>query len=71
MDRDKDSWVKAIKDDKLDWVHVSDLGFWNNEVAKLYQVQFVPQNIFVDQEGKVIKRHASEAEIVEILKANL
>lgn len=71
LDRDKDSWVKAIKDDKLDWVHVSDLGFWNNEVAKLYQVHFVPQNIFVDQEGKVIKRHASEAEIVEILKANL
>ena len=71
LDRDKDSWVKAIKDDKLDWVHVSDLGYWNNEVGKLYNVQFVPQNIFVDQEGKIIKRHASEEEIVELLKANL
>ncbi len=71
LDRDHDSWVKAIKDDKLDWVHVSDLGFWNNEVAKQYHVRFVPQNIFVDQEGKVIKRHASEEEIVELLKANL
>ncbi len=71
LDRDKDSWVKAIKDDKLDWVHVSDLGYWNNEVAAKYLVKFVPQSIFVDQEGKIIKRQPSEDEIVEILKANL
>lgn len=71
LDKDKDSWVKAIKDDKLDWVHVSDLGYWQNEVAGKYLVNFVPQSIFVDQEGKIIKRQPSEEEIVELLKANL
>ncbi len=71
LDRDKDAWVKAIKDDKLDWVHVSDLGFWNNEVAKQYHVRFVPQSIFVDQEGKILKRQPSHEEIVELLQANL
>ncbi len=71
LDRDKEAWVKAIKDDKLDWVHVSDLGFWNNEVAKQYQVRFVPQSILVDQEGKIIKRQPAKDEIAEILKANL
>lgn len=71
LDRDKDSWVKAIKDDKLEWAHVSDLGYWNNEVAAKYLVKFVPQSIFVDQNGKIIKRQPSEEEIVELLKANL
>ena len=71
LDKDQDAWVKAIKDDKLDWVHVSDLGYWKNEVAGKYLVNFIPQSIFVDQEGKIIKRQPSEEEIVEILKANL
>ena len=71
LDRDKDAWRKAIKDDKLDWVHVSDLGFWNNEVAKQYHVRYIPQSIFVDQEGKILKRQPSHEEIEELLKANL
>ncbi len=71
LDRDKEAWLKAIKDDKLVWEHVSDLGYWNNEVAKLYHVRFIPQSILVDQDGKIIKRQPSEEELVEILKENL
>src|SRR5687768_9729556 len=29
----KEKWLKAIHDDKLTWTHVSDLKFWDNEVA--------------------------------------
>ncbi|HUP12601.1 MAG TPA: TlpA disulfide reductase family protein, partial [Niastella sp.] len=32
----KEKWLKAIHDDQLQWTHVSDLKFWDNEVAKLY-----------------------------------
>lgn len=71
LDKEKEAWVKAIKDDKLDWTHVSDLGFWDNVVAKQYNVRFVPQNIFVDSEGKIIKRHASEEEIETLLEEQL
>lgn len=71
FDTKQDAWVKGIKDDKLSWIHVSDLGGWNNVVGDLYYVKFVPQNIFVDQTGKIIKRHATEKEIVALLKENL
>lgn len=71
LDKEKEKWEKAIKDDKLTWYHVSDLGFWNNEVSKMYCVKFIPQSILVDQNGVIIKRQPSEEEIVEILKANL
>jgi len=31
----KDRWLKAIHDDGLAWNHVSDLKYWDNEVAKV------------------------------------
>jgi|SRR5574344_168079 thiol-disulfide isomerase/thioredoxin len=71
LDQKKESWIKGIKDDNLTWHHVSDLGYWNNNVAKQYYVRFVPQNIFVDQEGKIIKRQVSEEEIEQLLEEHL
>jgi peroxiredoxin len=50
----RDAWLKAIKDDGLVWHHVSDLKFWNNEVAKLYSVRSVPQNFLIDPKGKIV-----------------
>jgi peroxiredoxin len=47
-------WLKAIKDDQLDWVQVSDLKGWASSVAKLYGVRAVPQNFLVDPDGKII-----------------
>lgn len=37
-DDDKKLWLKAIKDDGLNWIQVSDLRKWENRVAKLYSI---------------------------------
>lgn len=50
----KEDWIKAIKDDGLQWTQVSDLKFWDNAVAKLYGIRSVPQNFLLDKEGKII-----------------
>ncbi len=50
----KDKWLKAIHDDNLTWTHVSDLKFWDNEVAKEYGIQAIPQNFLIDPTGKII-----------------
>ncbi len=71
FDSKHDAWIKGIKDDKLTWIQVSDLGGWKNVVGDMYYVRSIPQNIFVDQNGKIIKRQASEEEIVELLQENL
>lgn len=57
LDRDKDSWVKAISDDKLSWSHVSDLQYWNNAVSKQYGVMSIPSNVLIDQNGVIIARN--------------
>ncbi len=53
----KDRWMKAINDDKLTWTHVSDLQFWNNEVAKQYGIQSIPQNLLLDPQGKIVAKN--------------
>ena len=56
LDKDKNAWLKAIKDDKLAWTQLSDLQFWNNAAATLYHVQSIPQNFLVDPNGKIIAK---------------
>ena len=53
---DKDKWLKAIDADKLTWTHVSDLQFWDNAVAKEYEVESIPQNFLIDPQGKIIAK---------------
>lgn len=57
LDSDKDSWLKAIDDDGLDWNQVSDLKGWANEVAALYAVNAIPSNVLLDKEGRIIGKN--------------
>jgi thiol-disulfide isomerase/thioredoxin len=68
LDSDESLWNKAIEEDKLTWIQVSDLQFWNSAPAKQYYVRYIPQNIFVDQEGKIIKRQVEKDEIDQFIK---
>jgi len=54
LDKNKDKWVNAIAQDKLDWPHVSDLKFWKSAAADLYNVKSIPFTVLIDPEGKVI-----------------
>lgn len=54
---DKDKWEAAIQKDGLEWPQVSDLKYWYNDVAKLYDVRAVPQNWLIDPTGKIIARN--------------
>jgi len=62
-DNSHEKWVKGIKDDKLVWPQVSDLKYWDNEVGKMYYVRYIPQNIFVDQTGKIVGRQIDKPEV--------
>jgi peroxiredoxin len=58
LDKDKDSWVKAIKADNLSWTnHVSDLKYWQSSVVKLYNFNAIPQTFLIDANGKIIAKN--------------
>jgi peroxiredoxin len=56
LDKDMKAWKKAIKDDHLPWIHVSDLKYWKNEVADQYGVHAVPANFLISPDGKIIAK---------------
>jgi len=53
----KDKWLNAIHKDQLTWTNVSDLKFWNNAVAKLYDIGSIPANLLLDPNGKIIAKN--------------
>jgi peroxiredoxin len=59
----KDKWMKAIHDDNLTWTQVSDLKFWDNEVAKQYGVQGIPYNLLLDPQGKIVAKNLRGEEL--------
>jgi len=64
----KERWLKAIHDDRLAWTQVSDLKFWDNEVAKLYDIKAIPQNFLIDKEGKILARDVRGEELQNTLQ---
>jgi thiol-disulfide isomerase/thioredoxin len=67
----KDRWVKAIEDDKMDWYHVSNLKFWQDPIARMYNVKSIPATFLLDENGKIIAKNlrgpALESKIASLL----
>ncbi|MBK5270018.1 MAG: TlpA family protein disulfide reductase, partial [Bacteroidia bacterium] len=53
----KDKWIEAIHHDSLSWSHVSDLKFWDNGAAKVYNISQIPQNLLIDPTGKIVGKN--------------
>jgi thiol-disulfide isomerase/thioredoxin len=57
LDKDKDRWMQAIKDDGLGaWKHVSDLKYWSSVAAKAYGVSGIPATFLLDRNGNVVQQ---------------
>ncbi len=71
LDRAREPWLQAINEDHLAWTHVSDLKYWNNEVAQKYKIQSIPQNYLIDPNGKIIAKNLRGEELQSRLCALL
>ena len=72
LDNDKEAWLKAIKDDHLNWIQVSDLKQWESSMVGLYQLSVIPFNVLIDPQGKIVAADLRGAELerklTEVLK---
>jgi peroxiredoxin len=57
LDRKREDWLQAIKDDNLTWTHVSDLKFWQSEAAKTYNITGIPFSLLLDPNGVIIAKN--------------
>lgn len=65
-------WRKAINQDGLSWVHISELRGGEDKIFKMFGVQPIPDNFLIDPNGKIIARglRGKEVDITlsEVLK---
>ncbi len=65
---DKSKWIKAVIDDKLPWLQLSDLKGWKGDVPQLYDVQAIPQNYLIDPNGIIVAKDLRGDELQNKLK---
>jgi len=68
LDKEKDAWQQAIKDDQLNWTQISDLKYWNSKAVDVFQFGGIPFNILVDPQGKIIAQELRGEGLVSKLK---
>ncbi|WP_256007214.1 TlpA disulfide reductase family protein [Pedobacter deserti] len=68
LDSDRASWIKAIGDDDLPWVHLSDLQGWKNKVSRKYQIRSIPSNVLISPEGRIIATNLKVSDLEDELK---
>ena len=72
LDDNKNDWLEAIKEDKFDWLQVSDLKGMDSPVGDLYGFSAIPYNVLIDPQGKIIATELRgdnlEQKLGEILK---
>lgn len=71
LDRNRDAWLKAIADDKLDWTHISDLKEWDSEAGALYNITAIPASFMIDPDGKIVGKNLRGIKLKEFLEETL
>ncbi|MFS4468232.1 redoxin domain-containing protein [Maribacter sp. 2210JD10-5] len=71
LDKTEDAWKKAISDDGLPWNQVSNLSYFNDEIAQLYGVNAIPAAFLLDENGVIVAKNLRgpdlEAKVAELL----
>ena len=63
----REAWLRAIEKDGLTWTQVSDLKFWNNAVARQYDINSIPANLLIGPDGKIVAKNLHEGELAKKL----
>ena len=57
LDKDGNKWKEAIAKDNLAWTHVSNLQFWQDPIATLYNIKSIPATFIVDANGIIVAKN--------------
>jgi peroxiredoxin len=68
LDNDKSKWEAAIKQDKLEWLQVSDLKGWESVAARDYNISSIPSNFLIDPNGKIVAQDLRGPDLENMLQ---
>jgi peroxiredoxin len=71
LDRTADAWKRAIADDGLVWNHISNIAYFDDAIAQLYNVNAIPAAFLLDENGVIVAKNlrgpALEQKVSELL----
>lgn len=71
MDSKKEQWMKAMEEDKMPWLQLSDLKATDNTAALAYGVQAIPSCFLIGPDGKMIGFGYRENQLEQALESLL
>ncbi len=72
LDSDPALWETAIANDNLSWkYHVSDLKKWKSPVVDDYNFKYLPHNLLIDENGKILAKGLFGKKLDEFLASHL
>ena len=67
FDRDAEAWKSAVENKGMNWIHVSDVNYFDNQAATDYAIRSIPSNFLIDSEGTIIARNLRGEQVAEKL----
>ncbi|WP_316837838.1 redoxin domain-containing protein [Pedobacter nutrimenti] len=71
--KDRDKWLKAIKDDGMPWTQLNDSNHTDvHGAGNLYAIKAIPSNFLIDPQGRILAKNLRgeelEKKLAEVLK---
>ena len=68
VDDGTDEWIKAVKDNGMNWIQLWNGEDMQNSAAVLYSITAIPATFLIDSEGTIIGRNLRDSELEEALE---
>lgn len=67
LDKAGEPWRIALSKDKTDWLQISDFKATDSPIAKFLNLTYIPYNILIDSNGKIVKRNIYGKELDDFI----
>lgn len=71
LDNNPGSWMRAIEEDKLEWMQVSDLQAWSSDLVTSYRLKSIPTAYLLDPNGIIIAKNLRGKALGDFLEKTL
>jgi peroxiredoxin len=71
LDKDAAKWKEAIAKDKLTWANVSNIKYWKEPIALMYNVSSIPATFLLDASGRIVAKDLRGEELSAKIKSLL
>ncbi len=69
IDAGRPEWMKAIKQDKMNWIQVIDTrAAYGNQLTKTWNIQYIPATYLVNKEGTIVAQNIEKKDLEKLLR---